>query len=104
MTKKARCNHPLGTKFPVSVTKQATSGSQGPFSGMMQGSVNVPLQISTHSQIKEKHLLSLDDCSRFYCIFVLLYIDYNLIQFTYTNFAIGAGHRVLICSCINQYD
>jgi len=73
--KKARCNHLLHKKFPGSVTKKAASSLHGPFSGMIKGSVNTSLEISSHSQIKDKHLQSLDNCSRFNSRFVLVHID-----------------------------
>jgi hypothetical protein len=91
------CNRLLDTEFPASVTKNAASCSHGPFSGTMQRSVDTSLDISSHSRIKDKHLLSLDKCTRFYCRFALGHIDCKLIQFKYTNFTIGAGHGVLIC-------
>jgi hypothetical protein len=69
----------------------------GLFSGMMQESVNMSLKISTHSGIKENLLLFLDVCSKFYRRFVLVHLDYKVIQFTYTNFTTSAGHGLPIC-------
>ena len=94
---RAFCNRPLNAEFPASVTKKTASGSHGPFSWTMQGSVITSLEISSRSRMKDKHLLSLDNCSRFYCRFALVHIDYKLIHFTYTNFNTGAGYGVLIC-------
>lgn len=54
----------LDTEFQVSGTKKAFSGLHGPFSEMMQGSGNTSLEISSRSQIEDKHMLSLDNCSR----------------------------------------
>jgi hypothetical protein len=47
----------LGTQFPASVTKRAASGSHGPFSRMVQGSVNTSLEISSLSRIKDSKLI-----------------------------------------------
>jgi hypothetical protein len=90
------CNCLVDTECLASGTKKAASGLHSPFSGMMQGNVNTSLEISSRSQIKDRHLLSLDNCCRFYYRFALVHIDYKLIQFTYTNFTLGAGHGVLI--------
>ena len=63
---------------------------------MNQGCVNMSLEISSHSRIKDKQLLSLDNCSKFYCRFALVHIDYKLMQFTYANFTTVDGHVVQI--------
>jgi hypothetical protein len=44
-----------------------------------------------------KPLLFLDICSKFYCRFVLVYLDYKVIQFMYTNFTTSALHGLRIC-------
>jgi hypothetical protein len=93
---KIYCNHPLDTEFPSLVTKKAATSSHSPVSGMMQGSVNTSLEISSRSRIKDKYLLSLDNCFRIYGRFVLVHIDYKVVQFIYTNFSTGAAHGVLI--------
>jgi hypothetical protein len=73
--KKARCNHLLHKEFPGLVTNMAARCLHSPFSGMIKGSINTSLEISSHSQIKDKHLQSLDNGSRFYCRFVVVHID-----------------------------
>jgi len=44
------------------------------------------------SRIKNKHLLSLDNYSIFYCRFALVRINYKIIKSTYINFNTGACH------------
>ena len=56
----------------------AASGSHGPFSGTMQGSVNRSLELSSRSRLKEKHLLSSEHCSMFYCRYALVRTDSKL--------------------------
>jgi hypothetical protein len=90
-------NRPRSTEFPASVTENVASGSQGCFSGMMQGSVITSFDISIRCRIKDKHLLFLGNCCGFCCRFMLVRTDYKVIQFTYTDFARGGGHRMLIC-------
>ena len=80
------------------LVKKATSGSRGPFSGMLQGgSVITSVQICSHSRITDRGLLCLDNSSWFYCKLALVHIGYQTMQFTYSNFASGAGRGVLIC-------
>ena len=56
------------------------------------------LKISSHSQIKgKKPLLFLDICSKIYCKFVLVHLDYKAMQFTYTNCNTNAGHGLPLC-------
>jgi hypothetical protein len=62
----------------------AASSSHGPFSGMVQGSVNRSLKLSSRSRLKEKHLLSSEHCSMFYCRYALVRTDSKLIN-SYTH-------------------
>jgi hypothetical protein len=55
----------LDTEFPASVTKQAASDSRGSCLGKIQVTVTMSPEISSLSRITDKHLLSLDDHSRF---------------------------------------
>jgi len=66
-------------------------------SGIMQGSVNMSLKISSQFRIKENRLIFLDIFSKFYCRFVLVRLDYKVIQFMYTNFTSSAGHGLPVC-------
>jgi len=78
------CYRPLDTQFPASVTKKAASGLYGPFS-------RTSLEISSLSQSKNKHLLSLITAFRFYCQFETIHTYYKVTQFTYMNCNTGAG-------------
>jgi len=44
------------------------------------------------SRIKDKYLISLVNCSRLYCRFALVLIDYKWVKSTHINFTNGAGH------------
>ena len=64
----------LDTEFPASVTKKAAGGSRGSCLGKMHVSVTMSPEISSLSRIKDRHLLSLDDHSRFSCGFSLVHL------------------------------
>lgn len=62
----------------------------------MKGIANTSREISSLSRVKDKQLLSMDNCFRFYRRFALINIDYKLINTHNTNFTSGAGDELLI--------
>ena len=46
----------------------------------MKGNANTSREISILSPVKDKHLLSVDKCFKFYRRFAILSIDYKLIN------------------------
>jgi len=72
----AYCDRTLNTEFPGSVTNMEASIWQRPFPGMIRkGNVNTPLETANRSRIDDKQLLSLNNCSIFYCRFALVLIN-----------------------------
>jgi hypothetical protein len=59
---------------------------------MVQGRANRSPETAISSGVKDKNLLSWDNCSRLYCGFASVYINYKIIKSTYINVTTGAGH------------